>query len=143
MRARFHAPEVSGLLNEHFGIQIPKPEPSESLPYRLGRLFGLLERLQLLAYPKVTPNIQDRFWISTSNNPASGFRVPLRMTKTYLAKLPPQYQTSFRQALRELSEGLPLGNLPKSLAPVEQGIFSLGYLHQRTALASSNFSPSA
>lgn len=109
------------------------------MPYRLGRLFALLERLQLLAYPKITPNIYDRFWASSSINPARGFRVPLQMVPVYIGRLPRQQQPVFRRMFEDLSTEVPIAHLPRKLSLTEQGVFSLGYCYQRTSLVGGEF----
>lgn len=118
-------------------IQIP-PELDKGIadmPYRLGRLFGVLERLQALAYPRTSASIRERFWASSSATPLIGFRTPLRMARIYISKLDRQGKAYFEKVLEEVTSGLPAAGLPARLTLHEQGVFAVGYYHQRAALS--------
>lgn len=109
------------------------------IPYRLGRLFALIERLQGIAYPKIASNVHDRFWAQSLRNPASGFQVPLQMVPTYLGRIPRMQQRKFKRMLDDLSNDLPVAHLPQTMSMTEQGLFSLGYCYQRTTLVGGTF----
>jgi CRISPR-associated protein Csd1 len=121
--------------NHSIPIPVGLDITTQNLPYRLGRLFAVLERLQKLAYPRVRSTVRDRFWVSSSASPSRGFRIPLQMARVYLRKLTPRPQAFFEKVLEELVSELPARSLPARLTIPEQGLFAVGYYHQRTALA--------
>ena len=109
------------------------------MPYRLGRLFALLERLQLLDCPKITSNIHDRYWASSSVSPGRGFLVPLQVVPVYVGRLPRQQQPAVRRMFEDLSTEVHIAHLPGKLSLTEQGVFSLGYCYQRTSIVGDEF----
>jgi CRISPR-associated protein Csd1 len=121
--------------NYRIPISVGLDTTIQDLPYRLGRLFAVLERLQKLAYPRVASTMRDRFWASSSASPSTGFRIPLQMARVYLGKLTRRPQAFFEKVLEELVSALPVASLPARLSIPEQGLFAVGYYHQRTALA--------
>lgn len=128
---------VKMILIRNYEVAIPAELDSDiqDVPYRLGRLFAVLEQLQSLAYPKVASTVHDRFWASSSASPMIGFRIPLRMARIYLRKLSPRPQAFFEKVLEEVVSEIPVACLPARLSLAEQGLFAVGYYHQRNVLA--------
>jgi CRISPR-associated protein Csd1 len=102
--------------------------------YLCGRLFALLEAVQRAAIPGINTTITDRFFGTASSAPASVFGRLLRGAQAHLGKLrkerPGTYE-ALQRRLEEVQTGLT--TFPKTLTLEEQGLFSLGYYHQRAA----------
>jgi CRISPR-associated protein Csd1 len=124
------------LMRNHSYHLLPSLDASvTSRAYRLGRLFAVLERVQILACPTIVSTIRDRFWGASSTAPAQGFTVPLRLTQAHLRKLAPPARLYFDRVIEEVMSGLQAEPLPTTLSQPEQGLFAVGYYHQKTALA--------
>jgi CRISPR-associated protein Csd1 len=112
-------------------------EGSSHGAYRLGRLFAVLERLQGLAQGDVNATIADRFYGSASAMPAVAFPQLLRLSKHHLAKLRrerPGAAVNLEKLIGSICEGFPAQRFPAVLAMEDQGLFAIGYYHQRQAL---------
>jgi CRISPR-associated protein Csd1 len=95
--------------------------------YRLGRLLAVLERLQADAQNKPNKTIVDRFYGAASTRPATVFPSLIRLAQHHAAKLS---SAGFHQKrLGEVLDGL--AAFPPTLRLEEQGLFALGYYHQR------------
>lgn len=102
--------------------------------YLCGRLLAVLESAQKQAVnPRAT--IVDRFFGTASSAPASVFGTLLRMTQPHLAKLRKERPGAGEALQRRIEEIVypELTEFPKTLRLQEQGLFSLGYYHQRAA----------
>ena len=99
--------------------------------YLCGRLFAELERAQRLAVgAKAT--INDRFYGSASTTPVTVFPTLMRGSQNHLAKLRKTRRGAYagiQAAIEEIVAGLP--SFPRVLTLREQGMFALGYYHQR------------
>lgn len=95
--------------------------------YRLGRLLAVLERLQADAQNKPNKTIVDRFYGAASTRPATVFPSLMRLAQHHAAKL--QSAAYFQKRLGEVLDGL--ATFPPTLRLDEQGLFALGYYHQR------------
>lgn len=107
---------------------------SKNQPYLLGRLFAVLEKAQedAAAPAKLNSTIKDRYFTSACANPATTFPVLLRLSQHHIAKSEYGRNTEFR--IRGIMDLLEVDNapFPRSLSLEEQGIFILGYYHQRS-----------
>jgi CRISPR-associated protein Csd1 len=103
--------------------------------YVLGRLFAVLEDLQIeSAKPvKLDSTIKDRFFTSACASPASTFPVLLRLSQHHIPKSKYGYASDNR--IQDLLNLLDVERhpFPSHLSLDEQGIFVLGYYHQRAA----------
>jgi CRISPR-associated protein Csd1 len=100
--------------------------------YVLGRLFAWLEKAQTEAIGKeVNATIKDRYFTSACAAPASVFPVLLRLSQHHLAKA--EYGGHLERKIQELLNLLDARPFPSRLTLDEQGIFVLGYYHQRAA----------
>ena len=111
--------------------------------YLCGRLLAELEVVQRAALGKTNTTLVDRYFGAASTAPATVFGVLLtNANKAHLPKLrktrPAVYQ-ALQQRLEEiLAPGGPSGpggmtHFPPTLTLREQGLFSLGFYHQRAA----------
>ena len=102
--------------------------------YLCGRLLAVLERAQHLAIPGAGTTIVDRYYGTASSAPATVFGTLLRGVQPHLAKLerdrPGAYHGLQRQ-LEDIQAGL--SAFPATLTLQDQGLFGLGYYHQRAA----------
>ena len=113
-------------------------EEASYVPYVLGRLFAVMEKVQKDA---IDPNatIRDRYFNSACASPASVFPTLMRLSQSHLSKLSRMgeqmaargvyYDRMFRELCGRLTE-----TLPRRLSVEEQGAFQLGYYHQKQAL---------
>lgn len=107
---------------------------SPSLAYQCGRLFWVLEQAQRLAIPGVKATIADRFFGTASSAPASVFSRLVRGAIPHLGKLErdrPGAYYALQQRLEDIQARIPATGYPRTLALEDQGLFSLGYYHQR------------
>ncbi len=98
--------------------------------YRCGRLLAVLEEIQAAAIG--TGTIVDRFFGTASSAPASVFGRLLRGAQPHLSKLYRDKRPAhdaLQRKLEEIQSGLTA--FPRTLTLEEQGLFSLGYYHQR------------
>ncbi len=101
--------------------------------YVLGRLFAVLEKVQREAIGDVGASIKDRYFTSACATPASVFPVLLRLAQHHIAKA--EYGYASENQIQKLMNLLDVTQnpLPARLSLDEQGIFVLGYYHQRAA----------
>ncbi len=98
--------------------------------YVLGRLFAMLERAQKAAIGQnINATIKDRYFTSACASPASVFPILLRLSQHHLNKA--EYGGYLEYQIQKLLEMLEAKPFPARLTLDEQGIFILGYYHQR------------
>lgn len=104
-----------------------------SVAYHLGRLFACLEKTQVSALGQgINATIRDRFWGAASATPANVFPRLLSLAQHHIAK-DEDWGRSNDQKIQEVMNDLPTV-FPKRLSLEEQGMFALGYYHQRQDL---------
>jgi CRISPR-associated protein Csd1 len=113
-------------------------EQATSPAYVLGRLFAVLEKAQQEAIGDVNAGIKDRYFTSACASPASVFPVLLRLSQHHISKAEYGYTSD-----RRIQDILGLLDVEKNPIPThltldEQGIFVLGYYHQRAAFYIKN-----
>jgi CRISPR-associated protein Csd1 len=107
------------------------PSETQSHPaYKCGRLLAVIERIQSAAIGNPNATLTDRYYGSASTAPASVFGVLLRMTQPHLSKLRKQREGLAIALERALQDAMP-DHFPTTLSQTEQGLFALGYYHQR------------
>ncbi|HST04416.1 MAG TPA: type I-C CRISPR-associated protein Cas8c/Csd1 [Chloroflexia bacterium] len=100
--------------------------------YLCGRLLAVLERAQDLAIPGIKAGIVDRFYGTASSAPASVFGRLMRGVQDHLSKLERDNRGAYmalQKRLEEIQAGLE--GFPRTLTLEDQGLFALGYYHQR------------
>jgi CRISPR-associated protein Csd1 len=113
-------------------------EQATTPAYVLGRLFAVLEKVQQEAIGDVNASIKDRYFTSACASPASVFPVLLRLSQHHIAKAEYGYVSD-----RRIQDILGLLDVEKNPIPTrltldEQGVFVLGYYHQRAAFYVKN-----
>ncbi|MEB3104010.1 type I-C CRISPR-associated protein Cas8c/Csd1 [Ferviditalea candida] len=112
-------------------------EQSTSVPYHLGRLFACLEKAQISALGQnINATIRDRYWGAASSTPANVFPRLLSLSQHHIAK-DEKWGRSNDHRIQEVMNSLP-GQFPRRLSLEEQGMFALGYYHQRQDFYTSN-----
>ena len=105
-------------------------EQSSYLPYVLGRLFAVLERVQQDANPGIKATIKDKYFNSASATPATIFPILNSLCQKHLRKLDTglriTYDRQIGTVMNVLGETYPI-----RLSLQEQGSFDLGYYHQK------------
>ena len=110
--------------------------------YRLGRLFAVLERLQGDAINSPNATIVDRYYGSASATPAVVFPRLLGLAQHHASKS--ARGGFFQKLIEEISWGIdPVNAFPSTLSLEQQGLFALGYYHQRADLWRKKEPPAA
>lgn len=106
-------------------------EESVDRAYVLGRLFSVLESIQMDANPGIKSTIRDRYFNSSCTTPASIFPILIRLKNSHMKKIEREkgsakiyYEKLVTDIMAKLEE------FPKRLSLEEQGKFDLGYYHQ-------------
>lgn len=114
-----------------------------SAAYHCGRLLAILENAQDAAIPGIKAGIVDRFYGTASSAPVAVFSRLMRGVQPHLAKLERDNHGAYVNIQRELTEVLSrlsverdphtglMAGFPRTLTLEQQGLFSLGYYHQR------------
>lgn len=107
-------------------------------PYLLGRLFAVLERIQENALGQnLNRTIRDSFYASASSTPAAVFPRLLRLKNHHAEKIAHKGQSVLRE--RELGTIMnELSEFPDVLSMESQGMFAIGYYHQRQSYFTKN-----
>ena len=106
--------------------------------YLLGRLFAVLEKAQQYAVPEASTTIKDRFFGSASATPRSVFPQLIRLAQHHIAKA--EYGRFTDKLIEEIIAGIQ--EFPAHLALEDQGLFAIGYYHQRRAFKRAQTSAS-
>ena len=142
------AAAIKGWLNRdhrrrHSDLPLDHSEFKESLdmdqtdvPYRLGRMFAVLERIQEEAAKprKLNSTIRDRYFGAASTAPVAVFMTLLRLKVSHAKQLAPEYAGYFERLLGEICGTVAepkVSDFPRQLSLPDQGRFALGYYHQR------------
>ncbi|MBA3964014.1 MAG: type I-C CRISPR-associated protein Cas8c/Csd1 [Chthoniobacterales bacterium] len=109
--------------------QIPMSLDSNRIDkgYLLGRLFAALEKTQEDALGIAT--VRERFYSSASATPGAVFPRILRTYQHHLAKLEGGHKVNRERLIQSIHA--PLRSYPAHLNLEEQGLFAIGYYHQR------------
>jgi CRISPR-associated protein Csd1 len=106
-------------------------EQSTNPAYLLGRLFAVLEKVQAEAIGNVNASIKDRYFTSACASPRSVFPILLRLSQHHIAKA--EYGHTSDRRIQDILNLLEVERnpIPARLTLDEQGVFILGYYHQR------------
>jgi CRISPR-associated protein Csd1 len=103
-------------------------------PYLLGRLFAVLEKAQEEAIPGANATIKDRYLSAAAATPGQVFHMLLKNSANHIAKLKKDTEKKGRAfhydvMTQEIIAGF--SDYPKTMKAEEQGLFMIGYYHQR------------
>lgn len=120
------------VLRRNYNKEVPMSLDTERREpaYLLGRLFAVIEKAQLDALGRVNSTIKDRFFSAASATPASVFPRLLRMAQHYIDKA--EYGRMSDRRIGEILENL--DGLPAHMDIQSQGLFAIGYYHQKNDL---------
>lgn len=110
-------------------ITVSLNEENKDVPYRLGRLFAVLEKAQSDANKDLKSTINSKYFSSASTTPAVVFPVLLKLAQHHIAKSDWGFKSN--QWIEEVVSGI--DEFPAYLNLEDQGKFMLGYYHQRKA----------
>ena len=134
---------IKAFLLRKYRLQSPNPfeevlsmalnEQSTIPAYLLGRLFAVLEKVQGEAIGNVNASIKDRYFTSACASPRSVFPTLLRLSQHHIAKA--EYGHTSDRRIQDILNLLDVDSnpIPSRLTLDEQGVFILGYYHQRAA----------
>ncbi len=108
-------------------------ENSTYVPYLLGRMFAVLEKIQKDANPGITTTIKDRYFTSACTTPALIFPVLIRLSQHHQRKLSEGSRRFYDQTIQEIQNKIDC-TYPDRMTLQEQGAFYLGYYHQNQRL---------
>ena len=111
-------------------LQVELNENTTYLPYRLGRLFAVLEALQQRANPGINATIKDRYFNSACATPAVVFPALIRLAQNHLNKLDGGIKVYYDKLITGLFNTMD-ESYPARLSLQDQGIFQIGYYHQK------------
>jgi CRISPR-associated protein Csd1 len=129
MQSRSSIPRMS-MREEMVRLMPEHPSPA----YQCGRLLAVLEEAQRAAMPGVKAGIVDRFYGTASSAPGSVFPRLLRGARPHLARLERDRPAAWAALEARLDEiQARIVRFPTVLTLEDQGLFALGYYHQRAA----------
>ena len=99
-------------------------------PYVLGRLFAVLEAVQERANPGINATIKDKYFSSASATPAVVFPTLLNLKDKHIRKLDGGIKIYYEKQVSELMLLL-REDYPTHLSLQDQGVFQIGYYHQK------------
>lgn len=124
-------PDTDNLTQEVLDMKLN--ESTTYPPYLLGRLFAVLESMQAAANPGINATIKDRYFNSACASPASVFPTLLRLAQSHQRKLDGGLHVHYDKMLTSLMGDIG-ESYPARLNLQDQGIFQLGYYHQKQKL---------
>lgn len=110
-------------------LQVALNPDSTNVPYTLGRLFSVLEDIQLNANPGINTTIKDKYFSSASATPGVVFPTLVNLAQKHLKKLEPGRRIHFEKQWGPLFSKLG-ETYPARMNLAQQGAFQLGYYHQ-------------
>lgn len=99
--------------------------------YLLGRLFALLEKVQLDAIGGANATIRDRFMGAAATTPARVYPQLLKLAQHHISKS--EYGPRIDRQVQEVIGRLGDEGFPKTLGFDDQGMFYIGYYQQKQA----------
>ena len=125
---------IKAFLNHNYkrNLSMSLDKDNTNIGYRLGRLFATLEKLQMLANPGINATIRDKFYASASATPSAVFGNLMRLSGHHLSKLDADkkgLRIWLEKQIEEIMSGI--SSFPMHLSLEDQGMFAIGYYHQR------------
>lgn len=118
-------------------LQMAVNTKTKDISYVLGRLFSVLEDIQLKAIPEINATIKRRYFNSACTTPAAVFPILLKLTNSHISKFEKSKAIYYKKKLGALMDQIEMPNagmpFPKRLNLEEQGAFVLGYYQETQA----------
>ena len=132
----YRAALIKAFLTRNTQMEVPvslDPERTDR-PYLLGRLFAVLEKIQEEAVPNANTTIKDRYLGSASATPGQVFHMLLKNSANHTAKLRKDSEKSklayyYDNMVQDIMSAL--SEFPTTQSAEDQGLFMIGYYHQR------------
>ncbi len=116
--------------NDYKEVEETLDKNQSSLGYQMGRLFAILEKIQEEANPGLNATIRERYYGAACSSPVSVFTTLMRLKNHHLAKMDNRGRViNFEKMLGETMSHI--NQFPAHLNLNEQGMFAIGYYHQR------------
>jgi len=115
------------IFNQGMEVSMALDKENKNIAYLLGRLFAVLEKAQQDAIPGANTTIKDRFYGSASATPRVVFPQLLRLAQHHIQKA--EYGKVRDKQIEEIV--CHIQEFPAHMGLDEQGIFAIGYYHQR------------
>ena len=116
-------------------VEVALDEKCDDVAYVLGRIFATWESIQYeAANHEINSTIKDRYFNALCTTPALVFPKLQMLANHHLRKIESVAkgkQVNCEKQLKGLMDKLPSQKLPRTLSLDEQGMFVLGYYHQR------------
>lgn len=132
----FRAALLKGFLLRNKKMEVSMSLNTERVDraYLLGRLFAVLEKAQEEAIPNTGATIKDKYLASASATPGQVFHMLLKNSAHHIAKLrkdpeKKKWAFGYDKKIQEIMDKF--DDFPKTLPAEEQGLFMIGYYHQR------------
>ena len=132
-RAKIIKAFINHNLNQERKLTVSLDKENANVGYRLGRLFAVLEKIQIAAIKPET-TIREKFYAAASTSPVAVFGNLMRLSGYHLSKLDSDkrgLRIWFEKQIEEIMSGIEV--FPPHLTLEEQGMFAIGYYHQRIA----------
>lgn len=109
---------------------------SSNVAYNLGRVFAVIEKLQYDAND--SSNVREKYLSSASSTPGSIFPILLNLSQYHISKLNKENNNTFNYYDKLVGQILlNIDEFPSIFSIEEQGMFILGYYHQREDIYTS------
>ena len=112
------------------GMTVQLNDQTTYQPYVLGRLFAVLEAIQERANPGINSTIKDKYFSSACATPGVVFPILMNLKDKHLRKLDSGVRVFFDKQVSELMMLL-TEDYPVHLSLQDQGVFQIGYYHQK------------
>jgi len=114
-------------------LPVALDENREETSYQLGRLFSVLEKAQEDVMPGANATIKDRFFGSASTTPQIVFPRLIKLNQHHMRKMENVGQKIYiEKKIQSIASAIDV--FPSFLNLKDQGLFCLGYYHQRKDL---------
>lgn len=131
----YRASFIKAILNRNYNkeLTVALDKERKSVPYSLGRLFAVLEKIQEdSADGEINATIKDRYFSSASATPRVVFPTLIRLSQNNQKKLKGKNPANCKSKEILLGEIMnKLTDFPATLKLEDQAEFSIGYYHQR------------
>lgn len=112
-------------------VHVALDENKSDTAYVLGRLFAVIEWIQGAALGDINKTIRDRYFSAASTTPAAMFGRLLKLSIHHEAKVGAGLRHLFDERKRQIMQRLDADPLPRHLSLEHQGLFAVGYYHER------------
>ena len=117
-------------------VPVSLDEQKTDVPYLLGRLFAVLEQMQWAAHgASVNATVRDRYHRAAASTPGMVFPRLLDLSAHHAAKITRRGHGSYLERMKAgIVDQLPALPFPRTMNLEDQGLFAIGYYHQRQRL---------